>query len=480
MRRIILAGLLLCGTNLWEQSSLAAPPNRSPESQSQTTDRPLPSGNKLTPGGSFLSLEAAIRTALRQHPQLERAQAAALTARALTKQTKSDLYPQLEASLAQGAGSIRVLSSDGAQIHTGYGRGFGLGGALPKSNANMSTAGLLLNQLITDFGYTSHRILASEATESASEKEIQTKKAGVILNVHRAYYTCLMQERLVEITTETLAARKVLRDQVQALYKRELRSKEDYDLALIQVSDTELAQIKARNDLSQCFTALNNAMGVEGAAGYMLERVPIEVVVPPPAEVLIQDGLKNRPELLGGQDRLQASQELLNAVKALNFGSVSAVGIAAVTQFYKAHDVGVKDNETFPFWGFGATLRVPLFTGFMITNQIDEAKHRKGEVEQELQLIGNEVVLQAIRAYLSQVTAAEQIRLESERVGIAQDALKLAQERYRLGLASILDLTTATAALFEAKSLLAEAQYVYKSSEAVVAYAAGKDYQRYE
>jgi len=480
VRRIVIAGLLLCGTLTGIQATLAAPQARQTESRTQPPERPVAPASESMPGGPFLSLEAAIRTAVQQHPQLERAQAGFLTARAITKQTKADRYPQLEASLAQGAGSIRVRSSDGAQVHTGTGRGFGLSGALPLSNQNMSTAGLLLNQLVTDFGYTTHRILASEATESASEKEILTKKAGVILNVQRAYYTCLMQERLVEIAGETLTTRKALRDQIQALYTRQLKSKEDYDLALIQVSDIELAQIRARNDLTQCFTALNNAMGMEGGTRYTLERVPIDVASPPPAEVLIQDGLKNRPELLGGQDRLQASQELLNAVKALNFGSVSAVGIAAVTQYYTAHDVGVKDNETFPFWGFGATLRVPLFTGFMISNQVDEALHRKGEVAQEVQIIGNEVVLQAIRAYLSQVTAAEQIRLEDQRVALAQDALTLAQERYRLGLASILDLTTATAALFEAKSLLAEAQYVYKSSEAVVAYAAGKDYQKYE
>jgi len=427
-----------------------------------------------------LTLEDAVRTALRQHPQIERAQAAALTARAITKQNTADRFPQVEASLAQGAGSLRVRSSDGAQVHAGSGRGFGLSGSLPTHNQNMSTAGLILNQLITDFGYTSHRILASQAEESSSEKEILTKKAGVILNVQRAYYICLMQERLVEITAETLTARRVLRDQVSALYRRHLRSKEDYDLALIQVSDIELAQIKSRNDLTQCFTALNNAMGVEGTGRYTLERVPIEAIMPAPAEILIQDGLKNRPELLGGQDRLRASDELLRAVKALNLGSVSAVGVAAVTQYYQAYDTGVKDNETSPFWGFGATLRIPLFTGFMVTNQIEEASHHKGEAEQELRLIGNEIVLQAIRAYLSQTAAAEQIRLEEQRVTFARDAYKLARERYRLGLASILDLATATAALFEAQSLLAEAQYVYKSSEAVVAYAVGKDYQKYQ
>jgi outer membrane protein TolC len=55
----------------------------------------------------------------------------------------------------------------------------------------------------------------------------------------------------------------------------------------------------------------------------------------------------------------------------------------------------------------------------------------------------------------------------------------LAQERYRIGLSPILDVIRATAAAFEAESRLAEAQYIYKTSEVVLAYATGQDYLRY-
>jgi outer membrane protein len=69
--------------------------------------------------------------------------------------------------------------------------------------------------------------------------------------------------------------------------------------------------------------------------------------------------------------------------------------------------------------------------------------------------------------------------LEQERVSYALEALGLAQERYRIGLSPILDVIRATAVAFEAESRLAEAQYIYKTSEVVLAYATGQDYKRY-
>lgn len=124
-------------------------------------------------------------------------------------------------------------------------------------------------------------------------------------------------------------------------------------------------------------------------------------------------------------------------------------------------------------------MKFPIFTGFRIQNQIKEAGHHKEETEQELQNLANEVVLQIVRAYLTQTTNAEQIALERERVAFAKEALVLAQERYRLGLSPIIEIVRATTALFESESRLAEALYIYKTSEAVIAYATGQDYKRF-
>lgn len=431
------------------------------------------------PAGSLLTLAEAIRTGLATHPLLERSRYSALIAKALTRQTQGERYPWLEASIAGSSGSLRIITTDGKAIHDRGGHGFDPGGALAKHNQNMVSGGFLLNQLISDFGYTAHRILATEANEAASEKEILTNKAFVILNVQKAYLNSLLQQSLVTIATETVKQRQAVRDQVQALYQRQLKSKVDLDLMLVEVSSAELSLIKAQNDLKQSFAVLNNAMGIEGPDRYQLEQIPIQVTPSQAVETLVATGLSDRPELLGNRDRLVASEELLQAVKSLNFGSLSAVGSIGMTQYGEMHDGGIPSDGVAPFWGFGATMKFPLFTGFRIQNQIKEASHRKGETEEELRALANEIVLQIIRAYLTRTTNAEQIALEQERVTFSKEALLLAQARYRLGLSPIVEIVRATAVLFESESRLAEARYIYKTSESVVAYATGQEYKRF-
>lgn len=431
------------------------------------------------PAGSLLTLAEAISTGLATHPLLERSRYSTLIAKALTRQTRGDRYPWLEASIAGSSGSLRIITTDGKAIHDRGGHGFDPGGALAKHNQNMVSGGFLLNQLISDFGYTAHRILAAEANEAASEKVILTNKAFVILNVQKAYLNSLLQQSLVTIATETVRQRQAIRDQVQALYQHQLKSKVDLDLMLVEVSSAELSLIKAQNDLKQSFAALNNAMGIEGPDRYQLEQIPIQVTPSQTVETLVATGLRDRPELLGNRDRLVASEELLQAIKSLNFGSLSAVGSIGMTQYGEVHDGGIPSDGMAPFWGFGVTMKVPLFTGFRIQNQIKEASHRKGETEEELQALANEIVLQIIRSYLTRTTNAGQIALEQERVTFSKEALLLAQTRYRLGLSPIVEIVRATAVLFESESRLAEARYIYKTSESVVAYATGQEYKRF-
>ena len=474
MRQIICANLVWVMVIAPLNISLAQPGSRS------DPDAPVPTTRSISKSvGSMLKLDDAIRIGLAQHPLIERSRASSKIARALTKQTQGELYPWLEASVAESSGSLRIVTSDGKIVHDQGGHGFDPGGALAKHNQNMLTGGLILNQLITDFGYTAHRILANEANEAATEKEMLTNKAFVILTVQRTYLDCLLQQSLVEIAAETIKRRKAVRDQVQALYKNQLKSKVDLDLILVEVSNAELVLIRAQNDLMKAFATLNNAMGIQGANHYELEKIPITVKPAMAPEALVELGLADRPELLGRHDRLVASSELVKAAKALNFGSLSAVGTIGATKYWDAHDGGIHDNQVAPLWGAGATAKLPIFTGFRIQNQIKEAGHHEGEAQQELQDVANEVVLQVVRAYLTQTTNAEQIALERERVAFAKEALALAQERYRLGLSPIVEVVRATAALFESESRLVEALYIYKTSEAVIAYATGQDYKRF-
>lgn len=271
MRHTVVRILVIALVSICPHFAFAGPEDPSAPIERSAAGAPAKSSDAL------LKLDDAIRAGLATHPLVERARHSLLISKALTRQTQGERYPWLEASVAESSGSLRIVTTDGKTIHDRGGHGFDPGGSLAHHNQNMVSGGLLLNQLISDFGYTAHRILATEANEAAGEKEILTNKAFVILNVQKAYLNCLLQKNLVAIAAETVKRRHAILDQVQALYKHQLKSKVDLDLVSVEVSNAELSLIRAHNDLKRSFAELNNAMGVDGPDRYELEQIPIQI-----------------------------------------------------------------------------------------------------------------------------------------------------------------------------------------------------------
>ena len=93
--------------------------------------------------------------------------------------------------------------------------------------------------------------------------------------------------------------------------------------------------------------------------------------------------------------------------------------------------------------------------------------------------VTNRVALEVTDAYLALQTAQQHIAVAEKEVASARSALTLAKERYRLSLASIVDVTTATTALLIAEVRLSEARYAVQAGSAALAFATGHGYQRF-
>ncbi|MFM8552829.1 MAG: TolC family protein [Nitrospiraceae bacterium] len=420
--------------------------------------------------GAFLGYKTAIQIGLEQHPLVKKSQESALAADALTQQAKARYYPQIDAYAIQTGGNIRPLSA------------FNIAGAQNKPTSYIQNAGMIADQLIYDFGQTAHTVLAERANQAAAEKNILTHKALVILTVQQAYLDCLRQKRLVQVAEQTVKERGVFRDHVALLHKKQLKSKLDLDLISVELRNAEILLVQAKNNLRAAFAALNNAMGVRGPEDYTLEDVPATLSAIDTLESLTQDGLAQRPELLGSADRIRSAEERLKSAQSLYLPTISAAGMGGVIHFSDAptnQDPGATPGFAQTWWGAAATLSVPLFTGFLIENKVAEARQQKYKEEQKRMELANKVVLEVTEAYLTLQTAKQQTKVAEQEVTAARNALALAGERYRLGLASIVDLTTATTSLVAAEVQLADTNYAYKASAVAVAFATGTGYREF-
>lgn len=419
--------------------------------------------------GAFLGYRQAIEVALGRHPLIIGAREQALVFKEEVVVAKSSLYPHLNAYGIQTDGTIRPLSA------------FNIAGAQNKPVRNIEEGGFRVDQLIYDFGHTLHTIRAQQFGQLAAEKNILGTKATTILRVQQAYLKALRQRRIVEVAEDAVRERGVLRDQIALLYKRQLKSKLDLALISTELKSAEIELVQAKNELRAAFAQLNNAMGVQGPKSYTLE----DVKTAEPAgtlEGLIQRGLEERPEVKQSFHLLSRAGERLSAAQALFLPRVSAMGLAGVIHFTddpRNQFAGARPNFTKYWWGMSLTLSVPLFTGFLLENKVAEARQERHVAEQRKRNISNRVALQVTNAFSTFQAAKEQVKVEERAVRFARSALNLAKARFGLGLASIVDVTTATTELLGAEVRLAEARYSAQASIAAVEYAIGRGYQRF-
>jgi outer membrane protein len=327
---------------------------------------------------------------------------------------------------------------------------------------------VIANQRLYDFGFTKDLVESSEKAATAQEQDINARRAFVELNVQRVYLVSLKQRRLVQIAEDTIRVRGAIRSQVEALYRQQLKSKLDLDFVQVELTNAESSLVKARNGLKASFADLNRAMGMAGSDDYVLEDIPTEIRSLPLLDSLIESS-RLHPELKKAQEQRRSAEAKLNATKKQYFPTINAIASAGD---YEVFDTDRKDR-TGAWWAASAVLSFPLFTGFLIENQVVEAKAQQTAADATATDIEQILTQQVTASYLDLLSLAQQIKLGEELVKTATEGLQLSRERYKLGLSSVVEVTQSEVSLTAAQTRLAEAQYDYKIAEVTLAYSAG-------
>ncbi|HEY7532816.1 MAG TPA: TolC family protein [Nitrospiraceae bacterium] len=408
------------------------------------------------PNGGFLSLQRAVEVALRQHPAMQEAQANLKASEARTEQSRSLYYPLIYANANTTAGAGRTNPR------------FLIGGALLQENQSIFAGGVIANQRIFDFGFTQNLVESSQSAQRAQEHDLSARHVLVTLNVQRTYLTSLKRRRLVQIAEETVRERGQIAGQIETLYRQQLKSKLDFDLAHVELVNAQSLLVRNRNDLKSSFADLNRAMGVAGAEDYVLEDVLVDVRAQPALESLITQSLSH-PELKRAKEQTASAAAKLQAVKRQYLPTISAIASGGTFEPFDPR----RDQQTGGWWMAGGLVSVPLFTGFLIENQVAEANAQREAAAALSVNVEQALTQQVTNAYLDTVTFVQQIKLAEEQVKTAQEALQLAKQRYKLGLGTVVEVTQSEVAVTAAQTRLAEAQYDYKISEVTLAYTTG-------
>ena len=389
-----------------------------------------------------LSLKEAEQIAVQNHPQVQAAADLANAAKAQVAQQRSAYFPMANGSLtavdAENNSRIAAGALNNPIIFERY------------SN------GVAVSQLVTDFGRTHDLVKSSDLHAKAQQQSAVNTRAEVLLEADRAYFSVLKAQAVLKVADETVNERQLVSDQTSELEKNKIKSGLDVSFANVDLAQAQLLLIQARDGLDTSFADLAAALGYGDLRTFDLADEPTLDAPPDDFASLLQQAVRNRPDLASLQLDAASAHTYATAERDLWFPTVSAAGAAGLTPT-GAEQVGPR------YAAAGVNVNIPIFNGHLFGALHNEATSRARADDQYVRDLQDQIVREVRTAWLNAGAGYQRLSVAAQLLKNAQDALDLAQQRYRLGLSSIIELSQAQLNLTQARLESANAKYDYQA-----------------
>ena len=402
-----------------------------------------------------LTVTVAEQVALKNNPTISVAKLIASSRHEVVREVRSALLPTAMANLTA------VDTDPGNRISAG-----GLNNPVIYERA---AYGATVAQLITDFGRTSNVVSGTRLHALAEDQNALATANQIKIAVDRAFYRALSASSVLRVARQTVDSRQLLADQVGTLAQNKLRSTLDVSFANANLEQARLLLIDAENQYEATLAELTELLGVP--SDQVLELVDDSGnVAPPPSDLsqLVSLAMGQRPEVKAQDFQLQAAKKFESAAWEQNLPSIRALG--AVGQ------APIRDNHIPSWYGaVGVNVEIPIFTGFRISAQTHEARLQTEAEDQRLVGVRNIVIRDVRTSWLAANTAYLRIRVTAALLDQTKLALDLSQARYKLGLASIIEVSQAQLQETEAEIAGARARYDYLLAQSIIRFETGSN-----
>jgi outer membrane protein TolC len=416
-----------------------------------------------------LTLEEAVRTAVRNNPLLRAQEDAAGAAHARTGQVRAGWLPRIDFSqgFTRGTNPVYVFGTllTQRQFTASNFALNQLNTPTPLDNFQTRLEGQVS---LFDSGQTRLRVRGAKRLETAADLETEQARQDLVLRVVQAYYGVLVARENLAAAREALRTAQANVERVGNLEKAGLVVASDLLSAQVFRAQMEERAIRAENQLELSRMTLGRELGL----GPQALREPAGALGEPPGAALsIEEyekaALANRPALKAAELEQRAAEDNRKLTRA-QFGP--RIGLFADVE-RDAQTLGSRSGTN---WTAGAKLEWNISAGGADRYRLAEAEARQRQAAEQLEWFRSGVRLEVRQAYLDVVAA--QRRADAARASVSQaaESLRILQNRYEAGLASITDLLRAQTAQLEARTTHLAALHDWQVARAQLERAAGR------
>ena len=384
-----------------------------------------------------VTLDEALNLARRHSPTLEQAQSAVEIAEFNRLNAWGQFLPDLSLSYQYNNSSSGRLDPTGQQITT-TSYSAQLGGSLDLFQGFRRFADLKGANLGVDLQNARYR-----------QSEYVTQEAVKI-----SYFNAVATRELVRVEQDRVRRQEDQLSFVEQQLELGRATRSDLLRSQVDLNNAKVALLNAENSARNAQYALAEAVGL----GEPLEPEPAAEMDAAPftwdkAELMTM-AMAGAPGLVSARAQAEADQAAVASAKSAYLPSLRFNGGWAWA------------NSEFPpqnrSWAVSLSGSYPLFNGFSRENQLYTAKARADQSRSAERAEDLRLRKDIDGAYGTTVAAQASRGLAEQTVDLSREDLRVSQERYRLGLATILDLQSAQITLLEAEVNLIRAQFDYQ------------------
>ena len=406
-----------------------------------------------------LTLEEAITRANQVQPGVISATGSVRNAQARQRSATGAFLPNVTMNASRG-----TSFSEGQQLDPSTGQFITSGSSTGSATGSVSSS----VDLFAGFRRTNEK-RAANANRSAAEASLDNAQFQQQLSTTNQFFDVLAAEQLMIVREASVRrAEEQLKVSVARLQAgRGIRP--DSLRSVVTLGNAQLQLVNARTALATAEANLGRLVGSDGPVGAVDDSTLYRMLGLVDPQALRTEALSNAPSVKAAEAQAVASRASVKISKAAYFPSLSLSGSASLS--------GSSRND-FTFLqsrNLSLAMSWPLFNRFqreqnIVNSQtaLDNAEAQAGESRRQ--------VLASLTAAIASLDAAR-LRMGISQTSIlaGQEDLRVQQERYRLGAATIVDVLTSQEALNQAEVDSVTARFDYVRARAQIAALIGRN-----
>ncbi|GAA0350817.1 outer membrane channel protein TolC [Morganella psychrotolerans] len=341
-------------------------------------------------------------------------------------------------------------------------------------NSNTLNAQLKLTQTIFDMSKW-RQLDLQEKTAGISDITFQSAQQQLIVDTSVAYFNVLR-------ALDTLS---YVQSQKEAVYRQLDQTTQRFNVGLVAITDVQNAranydsvlaqEVSGRNDVENTIEQLRQVSGIYYSDLASLDVNRFKTSSPDAIEVLLKEAQERNLNLLSASLGRDLAKEQISMAQSGHYPTVElSAGTGVTNNDYSGS--GYPNNYANNYAGqstIGVNVSIPLYTGGMVSSQVDQAQYGYTAASEKLEAMLRQVVqvtrssYNNINASISSVNAYKQV------VTSAESSLNATEAGYQVGTRTIVDVLNATTTLYEAKKSLSNARYDYLISQLYIGQARG-------